>query len=304
MNKNKDKSTILFASFWALSTAVLLTLAKAFALYESGSAAVLATFVDSVIDVIISFILFFSVRYSFKPADDDHRYGHGKMEGVASLFQGSLMTGAGLFVIFESINRFLNPVVVTQHTLAITIVSISIVLSLIVLWVQKRALKKTNSLILEADFAHYKTDIYLNSSVIFALAFHYYNGPLWFDPLMALLIAGYFFFTSYRITLKSIDILMDKELNSYIRQDIFATAQSHDGVLGIHDLRTRDCGKHYHISFDAELDKNLLLEDAHEIVRKLDEKLLLKYPNAEIIIHMDPEGDIEDARHNADNLHD
>ena len=300
---NENKSVVLFASCWALGTAVFLAVLKGYAFYMSGSASVLATLVDSVVDVMISALLFFAIRYSYKPADNDHRYGHGKMEGVASLFQGSLMAGAGLFVIFEAINRFQSPVEVTHHSLAMIVVLLSLVLSFIVLVVQRNALKKTNSLILEADSAHYKTDIFLNSSVILALAVHYYSGPLWVDPVMAILIAGYFFYTSYTITLKSLDILMDKELPDATRRDIIDIVQQHDEILGIHDLRTRDCGKHYHISFDVELDKNLSLERAHDIVRELDEKILKSYPNAEIIIHMDPEGDIDDARHSDCNLH-
>lgn len=304
MTKNTHQRTVLFASLYGLITAIILSLAKGYVFYLSGSAAVLATFVDSIVDVIISCILFFALRYSFKPADIDHRYGHGKMEGVASLFQGALMAAAGLFVIFESLSRFQDPVIVTHHSSAMVVIAVSLFLSLMVLWVQKRALRKTNSLILEADFAHYKTDIYLNASVIFALAFHYYNGPIWIDPMMALLIAGYFFYTSYTITFKSIDILMDKELPEKTRQRIFKIANNHQGILGMHDLRTRDCGKHFHISFDVELDKNLSLEAAHDIVRALDNKITAIYPNAEVIIHMDPEGDIDDSRHNECNLHD
>ena len=304
MIQNTHQKTVLFASLYALITAIFLACAKGYIFYLSGSASVLATWVDSIVDVIISCLLFFALRYSFKPADNEHRYGHGKMEGVASLFQGSLMMGAGLFVIFESINRFQNPVTVTHHSMAMIVIVMSLVLSLLVLLVQKRALKKTNSIILEADSAHYRTDIYLNSSVIFALAVHYYNGPQWIDPLMALLIAGYFFFTAFTISKKSVDILMDKELPEHTRQHIFQIAKGHAGVLGMHDLRTRDCGKHFHISFDVELNKDLSLQAAHDIVRGLDEKIMAEYPNAEVIIHMDPEGDIHDARHNACNLHD
>lgn len=304
MIDKQHRSVVLFASLWGVGTAIFLSITKGFAFYASSSTSVMASMVDSFVDVIISLVLFYALRYSLKPADDDHRYGHGKMEGVASLFQGSLMAAAGLFVIFESLNRFSNPVEVTHHALAVSIIIMALVLSLLVLYIQRRALKITNSLILEADFAHYKTDIYLNASVIFALAFHYYHGPLWIDPLMSLLIAGYFFYTSYTITTQSVDILMDKELPAKTRQHIFDLAQSHEGVLGMHDLRTRDCGKHFHISFDVELDKKLSLEAAHDIVRALDEKIMAEYPHSEIIIHMDPEGDIDDARHNACNLHD
>jgi len=304
MTENNGKSAILFASLWGLGTAVFLSVIKSVAFFQSSSASVMATMIDSFVDVIISLILFFALRYSLRPADNDHRYGHGKMEGVASLFQGALMAAAGLFVVFESFNRFASPVEVTDHSLAMIIIVIAMILSLVVLWVQKRALNKENSLILQADFAHYKTDIFLNASVIFALAFQYYDGPLWIDPVMAIFIAGYFFFTSYTVTKTSIDILMDKELPDKTRQHIFDMANTHEGILGMHDLRTRDCGKHYHISFDVELDKTLSLEAAHDIVRALDEKIMAQYPNAEIIIHMDPEGDIDDARHNHETLHD
>jgi ferrous-iron efflux pump FieF len=303
MNITDPKKIALLASSCAVAAAIVLTVLKVGIFWLSGSAAVLATLIDSVLDVMMSLMLFFALRYSYKPADKNHRYGHGKMEGVAAVYQAAFMAGAGLFVVFESLDRFTDPVTVSSHGLAIAVLVITIILSIGVLAVQRWALQRANSLIIEADSAHYKTDIFLNGSVILALVIDFNNGPGWVDPFMALLIAGYFFFTAHTITRKSLGILMDKELPKETRAHIEKIVLKDDRVVSMHDLRTRDCGMHFHISFDVELDKTLSLEDAHAIVRDLDEEILAHYPHAEIIIHMDPEGDTADARHRISGLH-
>jgi len=295
--KEKNQKPILYASLFAILVAFILVVLKTTIYILSGSTAVLATLVDSIVDFFVSLMLFYALRYSFRPADEDHRHGHGKMEALASLFQGTLVIAAGIYVIFESLERFAAPQEITHHILAIGILLVSIALSFVVLMVQGRVLQKNQSLILEADFSHYKTDLFLNASVIFSLIMNVMHGPLWLDPLIALLISGYFFFTAYRITKNSINVLMDRELSDDIRQHIEGLVKNHHGVLGFHDLRTRHCGMYYHINIDVELDKSLKLEEAHDIVRALDQKIMDHYPNAEVMIHMDPEGDTDDARH-------
>ena len=301
--KEKNQKPILYASLFAIGVAFILVVLKITIYILSGSAAVLATLVDSIVDLFVSLMLFYALRYSFRPADDDHRHGHGKMEGLASLFQGTLMIGAGIYVIFESIERIANPQEINHHFLSIGVLLVSILLSFSVLIVQNHVLKRNHSLILEADFSHYKTDLFLNASVIVALLANYMSGPQWLDPVIALFISGYFFYTASRISKNSINVLMDRELSQEIRNHIGDLAKNHEGVLGFHDLRTRHCGMHYHITMDVELDKNLTLEAAHEIVRKLDEKIMGHYPKAEVMIHMDPEGDTDDPRHKVKDGH-
>lgn len=301
-HKNVNPRFALLASFWAVGTVSILIAIKVYAYYVSGSVAMLGTLTDSVVDAAISIMLLFAVRLSLKPADEQYRFGHGKIEGIAALMQGAFMGGAGLFLAFEAFDRFINPQELTHHKMAIIVAVIAIILSLIIVMVQKFVLARAPSLAIEADHAHYKTDIFLNGSVIFALLVNLYGGPLWLDAAFGLLIAAYFIFTAWHITSKSVDMLMDKELSDDIRADIQAMVDSHKDVHGMHDLRTRMSGMNMYISFDVELAPDITLQEAHDIVRELDQKILENYPHAEVIIHMDPIGDTADPRHSVDGV--
>jgi ferrous-iron efflux pump FieF len=293
----------LLASFWAVGTVSVLILIKSYAYYVSGSAAMLGTLIDSVVDAAVSLMMLFAVRLSLKPADEKHRHGHGKVEGIAALLQGGFLAGAGLFLVFEAFSRLEDSRNLSHHKEGIIVACIAVILSFILIWVQRFCLKRAPSLAIEADYAHYKTDVFLNGSVIAALLFDYYGGPKWLDPAFALLIALYFMITAVRITSKSVDMLMDKELPDSVRDKITLIVEQNKNVRGMHDLRTRMSGMNMHISFDVELDPDLTLQEAHDIVRVLDHAILDAYPNAEIIIHMDPEGDTADPRHTVQGLH-
>ncbi len=287
----------LVASCWAVGTALILVVIKTYAYYVSGSVAMLGTLIDSTVDAAFSIMLLFAVRLSLKPANKQHRHGHGKIEGIAALLQGTFMGGASIFLGLEAMNSFLNPSPVTEHKIAITVALIAIILSFIVILVQKYCLKRAPSLAVEADHAHYKTDLILNGGVIIALLGNLYGGPQWLDPLLGLFIALYFLRTAIFITSNSFGMLMDRELPNRTRMRIEQLITSHPGIHGMHDLRTRMSGMTIHISFDIELDPDMPLKQAHDIANELDHKILKHYPNAETIIHMDPIGDVDDPRH-------
>lgn len=289
----------LIASVWALCTVSLLIVIKGYAYWQSGSAAVLATFTDSLTDAAISLMMLVALRYSLRPADRDHRHGHGKMEGIAALFQAAFLAAAGLFLAFESLNRVFEPQAVTAHMTGVVIATIAMVFSAVLVAVQRYCLKRAPSLAVEADNAHYSTDIALNGSVIIALLINYYGGPAWVDPACAVLIASYYGWTARSIALQAVDMLMDKELPEAVRLKIREVIRRHPDILGHHDLRTRKSGMTIHISMDVELDPRLSLEHSHEIIRALEHDLIDDFPYAEIIIHADPFGDTEDTRHPA-----
>lgn len=287
----------LLAALSAVATVSILIIIKTYAYYMSGSAAVLGTLLDSVVDATISVMILFAVRLSSKPADKEHRYGHGKVEGIVALLQGALMAGAGLSLAVQAIDSFLNPQPLQDHILAISVAGIAIIMSIIIVFVQKYALKRAPSLAIEADHAHYKTDIALNGGVILALFVDYYGGQHWIDSSVALFIAGYFTYTAYKVSTSSFDMLMDKELPDDIRNNIKKIVLSHPETHDMHDLRTRMSGMKMYISLDIELDPAFSLKKAHDIAREVDNKILDAYPNAEIIIHMDPIGETDDHRH-------
>lgn len=293
----------LIASVFAVGTVSALIIIKVIAYWLSGSTAMLSTLADSVVDGAVSIMMLLAVSYSLKPADEKHRHGHGKIEGIAALFQGAFMAAAGLFIVFEAAHRFLKPEDVQNQAFAIVVTVTSIALTFILISVQKYCLKKAPSLAIEADCSHYKTDIFLNLAVITALLADYKGAPVWFDPLIALGAAGYFFVTAGRIAIKSFDMLLDKELSDTLRGRIEDIVAMHKETYGIHDLRTRKSGMTLHISFDVEMEPDMTLCQSHAVVRELEGDIIAIYPHAEVLIHVDPKGDTEDTRHKVAGIH-
>lgn len=287
----------LFASFWAVGTVLILIAIKVYAYAVTSSTAILATLTDSLTDGAISIMMLIALRYSLRPADRSHRHGHGKMEGIAALFQAAFLSGAGLFLIFEALRRFADPQIVTNHMIGIMVAAVSLIMSAVLVFVQKQCLKRSPSLVIEADQAHYKTDILLNGTVILSLMIGLYHGPAWVDPACAVFVALYYGAISIKIAVSATDMLMDKELPKAVRARIEGIIKKHPDILGFHDLRTRKSGMTLHISFDVEIDPAVSLKEAHEYTRALEHDILDDYPHAEIIIHKDPFGDIHDTRH-------
>ena len=292
-----------FATLWALGTVSILIIIKTIAFALSGSAAMLGSLIDTIGDGVISLITFISVRISLAPADEDHRFGHGKIEGFSALIQASFLMGAAVFLIFESFNRFFAPQIITDHGLVIGVSIIAIILTVILVGVQNRSLQKVESLAIEADKGHYVNDVLLNGGVILAAFLQIFTDWVIADSMIGMIIALYIGWTGFDIGKKASDMLMDKEIEEDKRQIIMDIVNAHQQVKGMHDLRTRRTGINVIISFDIELDGDLTLRQAHEVSRDLEYSLLEQFPNAEIMIHKDPDGDTYDTRHRVQGVH-
>jgi ferrous-iron efflux pump FieF len=275
----------------------LLVVIKSYAYSLSGAAGVLASLTDSASDLGISLIVFFSLHYALKPADKEHRHGHGNMEGVTALFQAAFISAAAFFLGMQAISRILNPSPVTLDALAVALLVVSVLLSAGLVWIQNYALSKAKSLIVEADRAHYSSDIAVNIATIIVLVLTGLGLPVILDSGFALLVAGYLTFTALGIGRKALDMLLDREIPDEERSNLKSLIRSHPGVLGYHDLRTKQSGILLFISFDIAVDPDLSLRDAHAIAKTLEAAIMSAYPRAEVLIHVDPADDIEDARH-------
>lgn len=254
-------------------------------------------------DCIISAATLASIFYARRPADAEHRWGHGKMEAVSALFQAAILTGGGAFLILQSFSHLLSPRAITHHETAIYVMIISIILPLIIVAIQKSSLKKHDSLAIEADSAHYSGDIFLNSGALLVITLSYLGAPLWIDFLFALGVAAYMGFTAKSIAFKSLAMLLDRELPDEDRNAIISIIEAHEKTKGWHDLRTHRNGIDIVISFDIEVDRDMRLYDAHEIAKDVEHNILSQYPNAEILIHIDPCGYTEDSRHRIKGVH-
>lgn len=295
----------LWAGSASVFTVTLLIAIKTFAFWQSGAVSILATLIDSLADAVVSMINFLAIRYSLKPADEEHRFGHGKIEGLAALFQAAFIAGAGVFLLFESLSRFTAPRPSEDSALVIVIMAVSMALSALLVFIQNRSLDHAPSLAVEAERAHYVGDIAINGGVIAVLVAMRLGAPQWLDPAFAIVVAAYLGYVARDIAGKGVDMLLDRELPDESREKIRALVHAHPAVRGMHDLRTRKSGMNIDISFDIELDPEQSLRKAHEVTIALEKELLKLFPNAEILIHKDPAGIRHtDSRHQVCGVHD
>lgn len=281
----------------SLSVSGILVLAKIWVWLGSGSSAILASAADSLSDVVVSCSGLLALLYALKPADHDHRFGHGKMEGVAALFHAAFIIGVALFVMLDSARSFLNPDAITMHKQAMILLVCAVILNAGLLCFQRAVMCRHHSLILQADHTNYTADIAMHVCLFIAIWLHLVTGWVWVDPLAAILVAVWMMIAACGIMRQSLNMLLDRELPEGQRQGIRVAILSQSGVRGVHDLRTRYTGTHLSLSFDIEVDPALSFAKAHDISKDVETALLTLHPGAEIMIHVDPAGDISDSRH-------
>lgn len=284
-----DRSHLMrLATYASVATAVILILAKLIAWFVSDSVSILATLVDSSLDVLASVINLFAVHHALQPADREHRFGHGKAEALAGLGQSMFITGSAGILLLQGISRLLDPQPLEKGLeLGIAVMLLSVAATLILLSFQRYVIRRTDSMAIKADALHYKTDLLTNGSVIIALILTSY-GWHHVDPLFAIVIALYILHSAWHIMRGAIDLLMDHELPDEDRERIKTLINNDPQALGHHDLRTRRSGNRIFVQLHLELDEKLSLKQAHAIADKLEHQVADLFDEAEVIIHEDP----------------
>lgn len=288
MTETDNTRMMRHVTYAAVAVAATLAVIKLGAYLMTGSIAMLSTLIDSVLDVAASVINLFAVRAALTPADHDHRFGHGKAEPLAGLGQAAFITGSALFIAINSIRLLWAPQPIENGALGVVVMGVSIVLTLALIHYQRRVISKTGSLAIQADSLHYLGDVLVNIGVIAALVLSTVLGWSLADPLFALGIAAYIFWTAWQIIFHSLNQLMDRELPDEDRIHITQLALSHPEVLDFHDLRTRAAGQNMFIQFHLGVAGGLSLQRAHQIGKEVEAKILSLFPRAEVIIHHDP----------------
>ncbi len=279
-----------WATYASLSVACILVIAKLYAWAVTDSVSMLSTLIDSFLDAAASLVNLLAVRHALQPADREHRFGHGKAEALAGLAQSAFIAGSAGFLLIEAIERIVNPKDIASTDVGYVVMVFSIFLTIALVWFQRFVIKRSGSVAISADSLHYQTDVLINASVILSLYLtSQLNVPL-ADPLFAVGIAAYIVFTAWQIGYNAYQILMDRELPDEDRQKIRDIVLAQPGVLGMHDLRTRSSGTQSFIQLHLELDGEMKLKDAHVIADKVEETVGNAFPNAEVIVHEDPQG--------------
>ncbi|WP_141400561.1 cation diffusion facilitator family transporter [Magnetospirillum sp. 15-1] len=278
------------ATYASTATAALLIAVKLAAWMATGSVALLSTLIDSTLDLAASALNLMAVRHALVPADDDHRFGHGKAEALAGMGQAAFVVGSGGFLLAEAGNRMVHPQPVSHGEWGIAVMVFSILATFALVGFQRMVAKRTGSLAISADSLHYTGDLLINASVIVSLLLAAgTNWPL-ADPLFAIGIGGWLMINAWQIFRLSLDTLMDKELPEADRERIRAIVTAHPGVQDHHDLRTRTSGRQGFIQFHLELPGHLPLVEAHRISDDVEKSILAEFPGFDVIIHEDPAG--------------
>lgn len=278
------------AAVASLSVSVFLVVIKALAYFGSHSVSVLAALTDSALDLFSSTLNLIAIRSALTPADAEHRFGHGKAEPLAGLAQGAFIAGSASFLIVQAINRFITPEPVEQGSVALAVMIVSLVVATGLVAYQRHVVRKTGSIAVSADSAHYATDILTNVGVIIALILAAGFKMELADPIIAVLVAGFLLFSAWNVFRQSYDQLMDRELPDEARAKVRSIVMAHGEVRNMHDLRTRASGINTFIQFHIELDPAISLMRAHEVSDQVEHEVCAAFPHAEVIIHQDPAG--------------
>jgi cation diffusion facilitator family transporter len=274
-------------------TALVLVLIKVFAWLASGSVALMASMADSALDLLASAGTFFAVRYAVAPPDSEHRFGHGKAEAFASLFQGGLVFASAALIGREAINDLVAPHPLRQEGWAVGVMAVSTLLTLLLLRAQTQVLRKTASVAVSGDRAHYAADLASNIIALAGIGVSAWLGLNWLDAAAALAVAGLLLWGAIGVFRDAAGQLLDKELPSDARARIVDLVTKDGRVAGVHQLRTRAAGPFVHMQMHVDLDPELSLETAHEVIVDAEKRVLEDFPSADIIIHADPRGRAE-----------
>jgi len=274
----------------SVGVAALLVTAKAAAWLASGSVALLASLADSSLDLLASTLTFFAVRYAAVPPDDDHRFGHGKAEAFASLMQAGLVFASAALVGQEAIRSLLNPQPLEAGGWALAVMVLSTVMTFVLISAQTWVLKRTQSVAVSGDRAHYASDLASNMAALAGIGASAWLGLAGLDGAAALLIAVLLLWGAIGVFREAAVQLMDQELPAADRARIVDLVTRDPRLTDVHQLRTRASGPYVHMQMHVDLDPLLTLEDAHRVIVEAERRLLEAFPMADILIHPDPRG--------------
>lgn len=281
------------AALASVGVAFFLLLLKAFAAWHTGSVAMLGSLADTGLDLLASLVTLYGVKLAAEPADHDHRFGHGKAEALAALFQVALITLSAAGIAWRAIERFTSPVPNEDAGFGIAVSLVAIGVTFALLTYQRAIVRRTGSVAILADNVHYQSDVLLNCAVIAALALEQYADVTGADPVFGVAIALWLAWGAFKASSSAIDQLMDKEWSEDQRAAFLDVAARQPGLRGIHDFRTRRSGSHDFAQFHMEVDPRLTVAAAHDLVEGVEANLKRAFPKVEVLIHLDPEGHVD-----------
>ncbi len=273
----------------SVAVAVALLALKSVTWWWTDSVSVLASLLDSAVDATASAVTMVAVHASLQPADREHRFGHGKLEPLAALGQGILIGVSTIGLAVSAVERLRNPHPVDQGLVGVAVMIVASAATLALVRFQRHVVQQTGSSAVTADAMHYRSDLLMNAAVALSLLASTYLGWPILDPLLGLVVAVLVGRSAWKIGHDAVQLLMDREFPDDERHRIKQIVLSHAEAKGLHDLRTRRSGTLPFIQFHLELDGHMTLQRAHEICDEVEICIRAEFPDAEIIVHADPD---------------
>lgn len=281
------------AALASIAMALFLIGLKLWAALQTSSMAMLGSLADSSLDLVASLVLLLGVRVAAVPADSDHRFGHGKAEALASLVQVVVISISALFIGYKAVERLMAGARTADAELGIGVSLVAMASTMALLAYQRHVIRRTRSVAIETDQLHYASDLMLNGSVIAALVLDQYAGIVGADALFGLLIALWLVRGAWLSSSRSLDQLMDREWPDELREQFLAAAKEYPELAGLHDFRTRTSGTHNFAQFHVWVPADWTVREAHDRLDRAEQGLRERFPGTEILIHVDPEGQVD-----------
>ena len=281
------------AAIASVTMALLLMVAKVWAAVATDSTAMLGSLADTALDLVASLVTLAGVRIAALPADQDHRFGHGKAEALVALGQVVLIAASAIGIAWRSVERLINGAPTANAEFGIGVSIAAILGTLLLLAYQRRVIARTGSIAIQTDNIHYKSDLMLNSAVIAALVLDQQFRIAGADALFGIAIALWLLFGAFRASSVAVNQLMDKEWPEEERQRFLAAAAEYPELAGLHDFRTRTSGTHQFAQFHVWVPADWTVKEAHDRLDRVEEQLQERFPGTEILIHVDPEGQVD-----------
>ncbi len=277
------------AATFSICGALGLAIIKLIIAFSSGSMAVMASAVDSLLDILMSGVNFMAIRHAEQPPDQCHPFGHGKFETIATLFQALVISLSGGWIIYEASSRLTQGVPLSDLDQGIGVLAFSALVSWFIASYLRRVAKQTDSTALEADSLHFRMDIYSNLGLMAGLLMITWFDIHWLDPALSILVASYILHEALRLIKRSLNDILDRQLPDEIQQRVHELINSHEGPLaGYHGLRTRRAGSLKIMDFHLEVCKEMTVEEAHKLTDSLEKRIERDIPGADVIIHIEP----------------
>ncbi len=278
------------AALASVTSATILLFLKSYAARATESVAMLGSLADTALDLLSSLVTLYAVWLAAQPADEDHRFGHGKAEAIAALMQTLVILGSAVAIGVRAVMELGSRVSPQNADVGIGASLIGAALTLGLVAYQRHVVRQTGSIAIGTDQIHYQSDLLLNLAVVVALALDAWAGLHGADAVFGIGIALYLAWGALTAARAAVDMLMDREWPDEKRRTLLAVVARHPNVDGVHELRTRSSGVTDFIQFHVWLDPDMTVTCAHDIVDEIEADVAAAFPGAEILIHVDPLG--------------